>query len=343
MRWLLVSLVVLGLVGLVFLAPQGAELRTVHAAEASLETSQGLLVARKSAAAGFGGERAALVPNPVGSGREGHALSLSTLERLEGALVRGLGKSYDREWVEGALGSSNAELERDLSGLVLDLLDDGVRGNATSAAFRLGLLGKDAAPALRGGLATADDQQRRYVVSLLLQADSELAPALLRAAYRNLEDDRWRWGRDDTEAVTALIRGGEASWEVVAPGLHSMDTQQRFLSAIVLAHTRCPHHAELVVTVLVGHLRDNQWSGDAGQASRALYALGELARPHLERLRGTPGHQVRRLIALVLSELEAPSGSARGAYKRAQQLAPGPDGRPLTVWRFQEDRAFGLQ
>ena len=236
-------------------------------------------------------------------------------------------------------------LEEKVERLLLDLRDDETYGNATRARRHLSLLGAEAVPALRRTLTTRDAQQRTHVVSLLLEAGVEMDGQVLAAVCRNLEGDEFerRVHADDTQGTRTLIKAGSASWEVVRLGLSSGDPQRRFLSAVVLAHTRCPRNVALTVTVLAGHLRDNHWHGDAGVASRALFALGDLAVPDLERLRGMPGLQARRLLALVLSELEAPSQTEREAYERARRMAPGPDGRPLTVWRFQPDIWFGLQ
>jgi len=268
-------------------------------------------------------------------------------DRPRAAVDRAQGRRWSAYGVELAAPAPPADpraLERELRTLLLDLRDDGVPRNAGWAEDRLRELGAAAVPALLAALPTDDPQQRRYVLRLLLEQGVEPDTDLLTAMSRTLEQDEcphWVF-RDDSRATRALIRAGPASWDFVRPGLSSRDPQRRFLSAVVLAHTRCPQGADVTVTILAGHLRHNRWRGDAGIASRALFSMGDLAAPHLERLRSMPGLQARRLVALVLSELEAPSRTAEEAYARARRMAPGADGRPLTSWRFRTDRWFGL-
>ena len=124
--------------------------------------------------------------------------------------------------------------------------------------------------------------------------------------------------------------------------LHASDPQERFLAAVILARTHCAENLDLTVTVLVTHLKDNDWKGDAIIAGRALHELGESALPHLRRLRGIADGQGRRLVRLAIEEIEEPSANASEAYERAQKIAPSAEGKPLAVWRFAPDSLDGL-
>lgn len=306
-----------------------------------LLSSVGLVLAVHRAAAGGGAARAftgAFETDPVARAAAGPALLLA--ERA-GPGGRETVVLLDPSAPQAPLSESALRRARRL---VVDLIDDEVPWNALEAASELRAMGPAAVPALREALGTVDDQQRMFLVSLLLELGVEIDGDLLHAAYRNLGDDDSRLLEldDDTQATKLLISSGAAAWDRVRPGLFARDPQQRFLSAVVLAHTRCPRHVALTVTVLAGHLRDNDWGNDAAQACRALLALGEPAIPHLERLRAMPGPQARQLVALVLEELHDPSPDARAAYQRAKRMAPGRDGRPIVYLRHRPAAPFGL-
>ncbi len=71
-----------------------------------------------------------------------------------------------------------------------------------------------------------------------------------------------------------LIGEGSRAWPHVLKRLHASDPQERFLAAVILARTHCAENLDLTVTVLVTHLKDNDWKGDATIAGRALHELG---------------------------------------------------------------------
>ncbi len=250
------------------------------------------------------------------------------------------------DFAEELAGMDDVELARAARRCVEELISDDRYENAYKASEKLRIIGPRAIPYLREALHSSDRQQHMYVVSLLIELGDEVDLELLAEAYANLDGDEFvsMHLHDDSDAVRLLIDSGSKAWEIARPGLFSTDPQRRYLSALILAHTRCPRDVTLVVTILAGHLADNRWKGDAGQASRALFVLGEPAAAVLRRLRGMGGLQSRRLVTLLLSEIENPSSDPDEAYERALRLAPGPDGRrPLSVWRFQEDHFFGLE
>lgn len=250
-----------------------------------------------------------------------------------------------REWARSVLAMSDPQILREARRLVLDLRSDNVRWNAIRASRRLQALGDAAMPALREVLFSQDEQQRLMALSLVMRNNPPLDDELLAAIDHTLDSDGYpAWQiADDSHATRRLIEAGEEAWEEVLPGLHASDPQRRFLSALVLAHTQCPRDRALTVTILCGHLRDNDWVGDAGMASRAIYAMGAEAVPHLERLQTIRGPQARALIQLLLAEFERPSRDQHEAYERALRLAPGPNGKPLVVWRLQEEYGYGLK
>jgi|GEM_PF-2416504 len=236
--------------------------------------------------------------------------------------------------------------------LVRELRDDDVPWNAGYALSALASLDPPSHPALYrmllDTLKSTDLQQRSLVADLLRKAGPGAADELLGAAAIELGDDDIPSGdlpvtlRNASQSARMLIREGSRSWPHLTRRLHASDPQERFLSAVVLARTHCPEKLDLTVTVLVSHLKHNDWKGDAIIAGRALHELGDLALPQLRRLQGIADDQGRRLVRLALSEIEQPSTTDGEAYKRAQRIASDGAGEPLAVWRFTPDTLDGL-
>src|SRR5690606_25647182 len=102
-----------------------------------------------------------------------------------------------------------------------------------------------------------------------------------------------------------LQRHAAAAQEMLAQELTSIDPQQRFLSAYLLAQagltTRKGHpgHAGRIAFELLGHLSDNKISGDALMATHGLYRLGQVALPILLDNRRFMDEQARKMIDLI--------------------------------------------
>jgi hypothetical protein len=89
-------------------------------------------------------------------------------------------------------------------------------------------------------------------------------------------------------------------------GLGSIDAQQRYLAAFLLACAGTTHDVGVVVRELVPHLNDNHTLGDALMAAHALYRLGRQVVPMLHYWRTGADEQGRRLIDLILLDLDQP-------------------------------------
>ncbi|MDP6387136.1 MAG: hypothetical protein QGI93_13155 [Planctomycetota bacterium] len=273
--------------------------------------------------------------------------------------------------LEALTDSLSPEDLRRLCGLALDhLKDDDAYMNAHRARNVLEILGAANNPTLRPLLVdcldSPDVQQRSIVASFLRASDMTAENEMLLAAAKDLRDDGipkahksltfkghpegWDWGKHNLphdlhnarQAARMLIGEGSRAWPHVLKCLHASDPQERFLAAVILARTRCPDNLDLTVTVLVTHLKDNDWKGDATIAGRALHELDEAALPHLRRLQSIADPQGRRLVRLAIEEIEEPSANASEAYERAQKIASSAEGKPLAVWRFAPDTLDGL-
>jgi len=251
------------------------------------------------------------------------------------------------------------------------LKDDDIRWNARRALSLLRELNSANDPILRplllDCLDSIDLQQRSLAARFLRASEKVAEDEMLLAAARDLRDDvvpkphksltfkgypeDWSFQKslrlphdlhNARQAARMLIGEGSRAWPHVLRRLHASDPQERFLAAVILARTHCAENLDLTVTVLVTHLKDNDWKGDATIAGRALHELGEEALPHLRRLRGIADSQGRRLVRLAIEEIEEPSANASEAYERAQKIAPSAEGKPLAVWRFAPDSLDGL-
>ena len=264
------------------------------------------------------------------------------------------------------------EALKGLCALTLEQLrDDDIRWNAGQALHLLRMLDSANDPTLRplllDCLNSVDLQQRSLVARFLRASAATAEDEMLLAAARDLRDDvvpkphksltfrgypeGWNfWNslrlphdlHNARQAARMLIGEGPRAWPHVLKRLHASDPQERFLAAVILARTRCAENLDLTVTVLVTHLKDNDWKGDATIAGRALHELGEEALPHLRRLMSIADPQGRRLVRLAIEEIEEPSANASEAYERAKKIASSAEGKPLAVWRFAPDSLDGL-
>lgn len=251
------------------------------------------------------------------------------------------------------------------------LRDDDIPRNAMQAMRQLRALDCATDPNLRpllvACLKSQDLQQRSLIASYLYARSQAPEEELLLAAAMDIGDDivprphksiyfqgyPEDWTRDDRlglpptlhnarQAAQLLLHEGQRAWPHLLKRLHASDPQERFLSAVLLARTGCSKKTKLTVTILVTHLKHNDWKGDATIACRALYGLADQALPHLRALGGITDPQAHKLLRLVIKEIEDPSPNASQAYERALRMAPGRDGKPLVVWRYTPDMLDGL-
>jgi hypothetical protein len=235
--------------------------------------------------------------------------------RFRRELTRRVEKGHLSEWQKRRL----------LPALVADLRDDGVRNNATAAAGALWSFGELGRRQLERCLESSDYQERQYAAARIVRAWADrywfergqpfwgdgpgeppevtVSDALLRVCVEGLADDSsWDSGGEYNawSGYRLLEEFPVRSRPLVAEGLRSGDMQQRLLCAGLAARMRDEGLTPLAVPILLGHLGDNTYCGDAMFAARALRWMGDAVRPALEAAAGSGDEQQRRCVAILL-------------------------------------------
>ncbi|MGK0301971.1 MAG: hypothetical protein ACI89X_002851 [Planctomycetota bacterium] len=164
--------------------------------------------------------------------------------------------------------------------------------------------------------------QRASVTPELLKVSvdalrSDLGP-VAKAAYAT-------WVGSLTVSSARFLRSRAAiASGFLANQLTSMNPQQRFLSAYLLAQAgltnrdRYPGYAGRIAFELLGHLPDNKISGDALMATHGLFRLGKVALPILLDNRRFMDPQAQKLIDLIQLDLQKPPRNKRELHQRGR-------------------------
>ncbi|MCP3914962.1 MAG: hypothetical protein GY711_05365 [bacterium] len=279
--------------------------------------------------------------------KRGPAARASWLQRNEPVLVR-----------PNVRGQREARA-RDLAvaNLVEDLRDDEVKWNATAASNELLRRMRDPADywsvcrQLEVALRSNDLQQVRLATGLLQSLTlirepgvDPYAPSetlLDRAADQLDHWDFWvgsSWvpgDVDDEKSVAFAIEHIERMEDRLVAKLTTLPEPTRFIHAYVLGRTGRQHLSDLVVPVLIDHLRDNDARDDALMSMEALYRLGGDARRWLESARGGADEQQRACIELLLLELADPAVTAEQRAQRAPlNRVTWKCDDPVQSWRY---------
>ena len=189
----------------------------------------------------------------------------------------------------------------------------------------------DSRPWLEEGLDSADSQQRLLCALVLMRKDCPPFPRLLEVAVESLRDDHLPSGhhRDGTPAYLSvynaeraqryLVQQGNSARSALLKGLGGYDSQQKLLSACLLA--RLPDeglHGKLA-EILASHLFNNGISGDAAQATRALLRIGKPALPILQSLSRSWDPQAARLSRALLDLIDQRHDAATAFEKHGLQ------------------------
>lgn len=214
---------------------------------------------------------------------------------------------------------SPAELALFARSLVIDLGDDATDNNAGRAFELLAALGPPAFPFLREGLSSGDHQRRQLCGQLLREGYAFPTPDLIRVSVEGLANDglsqRDFWANASSSA-RFLVKVVDRALPQLRAGMDSEDGQQRFLCAVVVGFARESRLAAIAAPILTEHMADNDVGEDAGLAAAALFALGDPARPYLERAMAEGDAQARDLARLVLLDLSGPPGSPEAWEER---------------------------
>ena len=213
-----------------------------------------------------------------------------------------------------------------LAELVADLKDDEVRWNATEARRKLAKEWSRARGLLEEALDSVDLQQRQYAAELLLPLlkEREAPPDRLMEVLLEALEDRHVDQYNSAKVVSlALTESPQDVGRWLRPALQSKDTQQRFLCAAILAWRKDVSATGQVCSVLIEHLNDNDFWGDAKTACNALYTLGAPALPFLRGARALADEQGRELIDLTILNICAPPLDEADRFERMRALETG--------------------
>lgn len=244
----------------------------------------------------------------------------------------------DRREVEQAALALPALVDDRIAGWVDDLRDDGIRFNATKAMRRLAELPAGEIPELNAALTAFDVQLRHFAAGVLrarvAHGKAAASDALLRVSVDALRSGLGTVARDayatyvgslTVNSARFLRRHAVAARDILVAALTSPNAQQRFLSAYLLAQagvTERPgyeRHEGRIAFELLGHLADNNISGDALMATHGLYRLGPNALPILLDNRRFMDPQAQKLIDLIRLDLQQPPRNKKELQMRGRK------------------------
>lgn len=204
-----------------------------------------------------------------------------------------------------------------------DLGDDDQEGNAARALRWYST--QDAELALETLVPLLDDadwQTRHLAADLLRDLDVEPFPRLLELTLEGLRgndaQENLRVNRSYQNyysiqlGFSYFMRHPAVSRPYVERGLHSSDLAQRFYCAIAASFARYDDLADIVLPILIVHLRDNLIDRDAAWAGGAILKWGQLAIPYLEAAAQNRDPQLERLAVYLLWHLLPPAERAIG-------------------------------
>ncbi|MCH2162477.1 MAG: hypothetical protein MK085_11475, partial [Phycisphaerales bacterium] len=224
--------------------------------------------------------------------------------------------------------------------VVRELRDDDTHWNAEAAISLLESLWPESRHALEQELRVGDGQSRVVAAEILRSQLKVPTPLLLEASVRQLHDDRnapgWYLREGNARrAVHYLITWHRPARSFVISALDSNDPQQRMFAAVVAAYARYGNCEEKVTAILAWHLQDNEVSGDAGLAARALYEFGSAGIPSMKLWLDHEDPQVRKVIASIIERIEYPDREWNECVNRMPRLTSkthDPLGLELQAW-----------
>jgi HEAT repeat protein len=195
--------------------------------------------------------------------------------------------------------------QREIAGLIEDLRDDEIKGNAGHAVDALCAAGPEVLLPLQRALRSTDFQQRQLAGFLLVgRDDAPLVQALADVLVEGLGDDlppgapgahgsiELRYGFDLRQLYREILSLRPALFQLglprLTPLLDSSNPWLRFDVARIFAAQHSELARERTLAVLLEHLEDNDDSTDARITLPAIAGFGADALPVLER--HSPGH-----------------------------------------------------
>ena len=221
--------------------------------------------------------------------------------------------------------------ERWLESLAVhSLAHDSVTGNAEWGMAVLARRLPESLPVVEAALLSEEWQRRQLAAAVLrgwyqtTRHPSWLPPNLsniepyvfpddmLIVSVEALRDDalpndyqsrRTTWISNAKESLILLAVHARRAEPLLMWALESDDEQQRYLAACALGLGRVSEAVDRAAPILIDHLSDNNWGGDASVAASAIFGFGPDAIPYLEPLAEDSDPQVRTTVELLVRKL----------------------------------------
>jgi hypothetical protein len=203
--------------------------------------------------------------------------------------------------------------------LVRDLHNDHQHWNADRAENLLRSLWPNSQDALEQAL-QSDDVQTRILAARLLRALSPTpSESLLRACVEDLRNDSektsWYLTMGNArEAAEYFVIWGRSAAPHLEQAMHSNDQQQRLLAAAVAGHAHLTVLLEQAAPILINHLCDNTFRGDARVAAPALFMFGDAAIPFLQEHINSSDRQLAPMARSLIERIEHPDRSIHALH-----------------------------
>ncbi|MCA9300403.1 MAG: hypothetical protein KDA28_15135 [Phycisphaerales bacterium] len=171
---------------------------------------------------------------------------------------------------------------------------------------------------------------RQHAAEIIAYRDLDVAPEILMPVLLEaLEDDtHWSNARD---ALDYMVEHPDVAEPYLATVMRDGWTQKRLLACGVVAFAGIEPLRDTAMSILIGHLRDNDVRGDRRLAIQALWFLGSDALAALEASRWSKDRQQRDSIDLI-RRLILDTSTIEDRPERPNRVARAPQRRVPLPW-----------
>lgn len=200
--------------------------------------------------------------------------------------------------------------------LINDLRDDAMVENAEEALEKLAIFGLYCITPLVEVVESDDLQQRRLAIQILqeLPAEGDAPESLLRASIADLRSDQRMYNARRSFLFLLRHAAESRTQTLLAEAMAGDDVQQRLLCAATVGCAGQVSMIDQAMPILVSHLANNQITGDAIIAARAIYGFGDVVLPLLEPYRQSVDLQQRQAVEYIVRRMttnESPAALQR--------------------------------
>jgi len=205
------------------------------------------------------------------------------------------------------------------------------RDDVWEACYQLRSRYEENPPRFEDALWSLHYQERQLAASILQslvhQERAEVSLRLLEVSVEGLGNDgiseRSLWASNAVDCAQFLLEHGKQQESALMRDLNSADHQRRFLTAHLLGWWGSTLDPGGVCAALVPHLFDNDIAYDAKLAAAALVRLGPQALPYLCEASRRADQQARRILELVIWDIESPPANRQQDTQRVWQKGLG--------------------